>query len=472
MCYRRFGRSSQGATRPMSRFVALGLFLGFACGAANASDWPQLQGNPQRTGYTPDTVQPPFKAAWQRRFLPDDRVTHFVQAVVYQGQVFVGTEQGNLYALGAKDGQDRWKFSCGSPILHTAACADGKVVVSSLGGVYAVETATGKLAWTFAGDPMYGFSAAPLIAEGTVYIGQRNGTFYALNLADGARRWEFRPGAPIFNTAAYDAGQVFFCDEKIRMHCLDAKTGGEVWQSEQLYGQSAKGYCPVIVKGLVVFRPLAAFGCFSDQDQDPRKMQKEMEATPPEELQRDNLPAVFMEFQDKLVESLKKQPHEQDLFILDQKTGRQAFTAPHFPGVMSLPGGVGAPAWDGRNSLILPWRFGGFDAYWGRLDLDRQRFVEILPPKIVRGNPDETVNVAVGGRMLFIMHLEEGNCQYTGIYDLDKKQCHGLPANGRKWEFWENAQGGNNAASIADGYFYHIAYHSVGAWTSVDGGAK
>jgi outer membrane protein assembly factor BamB len=90
------------------------LVMALTAGITHASDWPQLQGNPQRTGYTPDTVKPPFKVAWKHSFIPQ-RVSRFTQAVTYSGKVFVGTESGNLYGLGATDGNEAWKFACGAP---------------------------------------------------------------------------------------------------------------------------------------------------------------------------------------------------------------------------------------------------------------------------------------------------------------------------------------------------------------------
>src|SRR5512137_993008 len=108
----------------MRHFVLLSMLLLFAgASACWATDWPQLQGNPQRTGYTPDSVAPPFRVAWSRDFQPE-RGSRHVQAVIYAGKVFVGSEYGNLYALGATDGKEAWRFTCGSPIMHTVACAD------------------------------------------------------------------------------------------------------------------------------------------------------------------------------------------------------------------------------------------------------------------------------------------------------------------------------------------------------------
>jgi hypothetical protein len=306
-----------------------------------------------------------------------------------------------------------------------------------------------------------------------VFIGQRGGTFYALNLADGTRKWEFKAGAPILNCAAYDAGQVFFCDENLYMHCLDAKTGREVWKSERLYGQSTKQYCPVVVNGHVIFRPMAAHP-FTE----PIVPAKQWEAikghiTPAGVAADGGLSQPLMDFQDAMVKFYQQRPSLRDLFILDEKTGKEAFIAPHWPSVLALPGGAGPAAFDGKQSIILPWRFNAFNAYWGRLDLKRQRFVEVFAPKTIVGNPDETVNVSVGGKVLFIMHCQEGNCQYTGIYDLEKKVCYDVPGRWeRQWTLSDCCQSGNNAASIADGRFYHIIFHDLWAWTSAGGGQR
>jgi len=467
-----------------------------APGQSSPSDWPQLQHNPQRSGYTTESVVPPFRVAWHREF-PPERISREVQAVVYAGKVFVGTKSGNLYALGAKDGKEVWKFSAGSPILHTAACEDGKVMVAALdGAIYAVATETGNLAWKFEGDEGYGFSAAPLVAKAMVFIGQRGGAFFALNLKDGTLGWRVDIGAPIFNTAAYDDGKVFFCDEQLLVHCLDAATGKTIWKSDKLYGQSAKQFHPVVCNGLVLLRPMMTHPTReyynSNFVRDPAKRLdyvfqatwahydywtgKTNRETSPDgqsplahwflktvpEVQAGRMPKVLMDAQELVVEHYRAKPYDQDLFVLDAHTGKQSFIAPHFA-TLSLPGPVAPPVADGRGSVIIPWIF--TTHCWARLDLQKQRVVEIIiPPRCQNG--DNNSNFSVAGNQFFNAHMCGGH-HHHGSFDLDTKKFHELPRAPGYWgELSDACESGGNAASIAGGFIYHINYHQLTAWTT------
>ncbi len=59
--------------------------------AAGPNDWAQVQKDPQRTGFTSETVVTNFTPVWTHPFQPE-RVHHIVQAIVYSGSVYVGTE--------------------------------------------------------------------------------------------------------------------------------------------------------------------------------------------------------------------------------------------------------------------------------------------------------------------------------------------------------------------------------------------
>ena len=489
--------------RPLPRLLLVWLaclaLLGLESARCRAEDWPQLQHDPQRTGYTSETIKPPFKVAWYRDF-PPERVSRQVQAVVYAGRVFVGTKSGTLYALGAADGKEAWKFTAGGPILHTAACADGKVVVAALDGVvYAAQAETGELAWKFKGEEGTGFSTAPLIADGKVLIGQRGGAFYALSLKDGSLAWRFDAGAPIFNTAAFNDGKVFFCDEGLYLHCLDAGNGKELWRTEKLYGQSAKQFHPVVYRGLVLIRPMMTHPTkeyfSSNYGRDPAKRldylfqatwahfdywtgkSKEEKAkdvqspyahwflkTVPE-VKAGRMPQELMDAQDLLVQHYREKPYDQDLFILDERTGKQAFIAPHFA-TLSLPGPVAPPVADGRGCVVIPWIF--TTHCWARLDLEKQRVVEIIiPPRAQNG--DNNSNFSMAGRQFFNAHMCGGH-HHHGSFDFETRTFHALPRAPGYWgQLSDACESGGNAASIANGFIYHVNYHQLTAWTTAQG---
>jgi outer membrane protein assembly factor BamB len=76
-------------------------------------------------------------------YLPPDRK---VQGDM--GTVFGGSSEGEIYALSEHDGEIRWKFSIGDPIVDSpVVIGDRLYIASGLGGLYAVEAKTGKQIW-------------------------------------------------------------------------------------------------------------------------------------------------------------------------------------------------------------------------------------------------------------------------------------------------------------------------------------
>ena len=83
------------------------------------------------------------------------------------------------------------------------------------------------------------------------------------------------------------------------------------------------------------------------------------------------------------------------------------------------------------------------------------------------GNSDENMSLSAAGPLIFAVHWEEGNAQYTGYFNLDTRRWNKLsPAVPSCWgPVGHNAQCGNNAASIAYGLIYHQAFDVLHAWT-------
>jgi len=83
--------------------------------------------------------------------------------------------------------------------------------------------------WAFATGK--GIFSSPVVgADGTVYIGSADRTFYALH-PDGTERWRFETGEIIDSAALLDdRGRVYFGSGDGHLYALDAATGAEVWR--------------------------------------------------------------------------------------------------------------------------------------------------------------------------------------------------------------------------------------------------
>jgi outer membrane protein assembly factor BamB len=74
---------------------------------------------------------------------------------VWQRRVYVGSYDGTFYALDAATGDVAWRFAANGPISGSATIVDGLVYFSTLRGrTYALDAANGRQRWTF-GDGAY-----------------------------------------------------------------------------------------------------------------------------------------------------------------------------------------------------------------------------------------------------------------------------------------------------------------------------
>ena len=77
---------------------------------------------------------------------------------IVEGVIYVGSNDGNLYALDQQTGAKKWAFTTGARVASSPAVDHGLVYFGSYdGNFYAVEASTGKLHWKFrnAGERRY-----------------------------------------------------------------------------------------------------------------------------------------------------------------------------------------------------------------------------------------------------------------------------------------------------------------------------
>jgi outer membrane protein assembly factor BamB len=192
------------------------------------------------------------------RFKTGSRVTS--SPAVYNGLVYFASYDGNIYAVDAKSGEQRWKFASAGERrftghhLHGADPAGESMpdpfdfylssptvdantvyVGSGDGNIYALDAASGALRWKFrTGNVVH---ASPAIADGMVYIGSWDSYFYAIDAASGQERWRFKTGEDheianqvgIQSSAAVVDGMVYFGCRDSNLYALDAVSGTKKW---------------------------------------------------------------------------------------------------------------------------------------------------------------------------------------------------------------------------------------------------
>ena len=457
--------------------------LGFRTVEAADTEWPQVQRDQQRTGHSTETLGTGFAVAWTHPFQPE-RVYPQVQAIVHRSTVFVGTESGNIYALDARTGSERWIFKAGGPILGSVAARNGTVFFGAMdGAVYALETPSGSLAWKRQLSRR-GFSTAPVLADDLVMLGSRDGDFFALSPDTGDVIWSYRAGAPILQTAAADAGRVFFGAMDMHVYALQTRDGTLAWKSERLPGTALKDYWPVVYRGKVLVIPTAGtwdpgispafpFGWHDDWNWISRN--GPIVAT-------GNLVqlADVMYAQQAVMDRYRSDPtaFTKSLFILDEADGNESVVVPHFS-AQTMHGATSPPAIDRDGMLVVPVMF--IRSGWGRLDLNSQRIVDILfdgkdwngRPLAAgqlpagAGNSDENLNVSTSANVVLGFHTQEMNANYTGAFDQNARRWIPISRGWTNGEMWNNTQGGGgNPASISDGMNYHISTHELIARTA------
>jgi outer membrane protein assembly factor BamB len=154
---------------------------------------------------------------------------------VVNGVVYVGSGDGNVYALNAATGKLKWSAATGGAVVSSPAVVGGSVYVGSVNGtVYALNAATGAVKWS---DDLSilepsGFAGSPTVSNGIVYIGGSSGNLYALNAASGFSNWAAPTGGNIESAPAVAGGLVYVRSRDGVVYALKTTDGSQAWTFE------------------------------------------------------------------------------------------------------------------------------------------------------------------------------------------------------------------------------------------------
>jgi outer membrane protein assembly factor BamB len=198
---------------------------------------------------------------------------------IANGALYVGSDDGKLYALDAKTGAQRWVYATKGPVRSSPAVAAGIVYINSQDGfVHAVDATTGTARWTFGHpgerrfeakgmhgmapksqtmpDPFDHYLSSPVVSAGTVFVGSGDGRVYALDAGTGAETWRFQTGDVVHSSPAVENGTVFVGSWDSHLYALDEKTGRERWrfktgEDQETFNQVGIQSSPAVSGGIV-----------------------------------------------------------------------------------------------------------------------------------------------------------------------------------------------------------------------------
>jgi outer membrane protein assembly factor BamB len=174
------------------------------------------------------------------------------------GTVYEASSDGKMYAVSA-EGQLKWSFDfeehlgptpvlanptpgpggqafrnpeTGSGASPTVA-ADGTVFIgANNSNMYAVHP-DGSMKWLFEAErEQAGIWTTPVLSPdgGVIYFGANKGGVYAVNTADGSKRWQFAVYGSIYASSVLDSRGVLFTGTTIEhLYALDATRGEPLW---------------------------------------------------------------------------------------------------------------------------------------------------------------------------------------------------------------------------------------------------
>ncbi len=208
-----------------------------------AADWPIFRGDAALTGRAEGALPDELEFLW--RFKTEEPVRS--SAVIVGERVFVGSDDGSLYALGLVSGEKSWSFATEGAVEAPPLVMGGRVYVGSSDGVfYCLDAASGKKLWDFpANNRILGganWHDDATTDGATVIFGSYDSKLYGLRAADGEHLWTYSTDNFINGSPAVAGGRAVFggCDAFVHVVSLaDGKRAGAVEAGAYIAGSVA-----------------------------------------------------------------------------------------------------------------------------------------------------------------------------------------------------------------------------------------
>ncbi len=183
-------------------------------GSTLSSDWPLFRGDAEMRGVSPEEIAPPLRLAWSYEpEAPAGKRRPPIEAtpVIAGGRVFVGSQDGNFYAIDLESGELAWSFKADGPVIAPGAVLGERVFFGDTHGlIYALATADGEEIWRFETEGKIE-GGVNLLSGGDgpdrVYVGSHDYFLYCLDAASGEMLWKQETGNYVVSTPSLVRGE-------------------------------------------------------------------------------------------------------------------------------------------------------------------------------------------------------------------------------------------------------------------------
>ncbi len=199
-----------------------------------ADSWQQYGGGIERTNVAHTELLPPLSLAW--RYDASAGYSEYSVSVA-DSMVFLGTLQGEIFALNIVSGEKMGKYDFGDPVFGTPVIDSGMMyiaVANNKVGLFAYDILHGKIKWK---QIIGGVETSPLLIGGRLYVTTLNGDVYCVDKTSGRTVWKFL--TPLFEKSAFlhsslasdGKNLVFGCDDG-SLFCISVEDGKLLWRTK------------------------------------------------------------------------------------------------------------------------------------------------------------------------------------------------------------------------------------------------
>ena len=223
--------------------------------------WPTYGYDPERLRFASGiSLAPPFRTDW---IFHAGSLVEFPPAVGY-GRLFLATNDGVLYAVGAANGKRAWSYASHRCVAASPAL-DRHVVFEAFlnappcnrpnpsltGQVVAFAVGSGNVLWRHTTGPT---ESSPLVVGATVFVGDWSGRVWALRESTGRPWWVTKLHGQIKGGVAISGNRLYVGDYSSHVYALNATSGKVLWEAsaQPRFGHAGSFYStPAVAYGRV-----------------------------------------------------------------------------------------------------------------------------------------------------------------------------------------------------------------------------